>query len=228
VAGTALVTGYGSEAATIHMVIVDAAMRGRGIGRRLMHFALQAVVEGRACRLVATQEGLPLYGKLGFRVVGEISQHQGTLGRVRSGEGVEWATPGDIAALARLDRSACGMDRAPLIALLSEQGRIAVRRHEGRPAGFAALRAFGRGEVARPVVAATADDARALLSFLFATRPGAFLRVDTTAACGLAPWLAAQGLAHVGGGIAMRRGGGEAPGQQRGVQTFALASQTLG
>jgi GNAT superfamily N-acetyltransferase len=47
VAGTALVTRYGSEAATIHMVIVDTAMRGRGIGRRLMHFALLAV-EGRA------------------------------------------------------------------------------------------------------------------------------------------------------------------------------------
>jgi hypothetical protein len=134
----------------------------------------------------------------------------------------------DIAALARPDRSACGVDRAPLIALLSEQGRIAVRRHEGRPTGFATLRAFGRGRVAGPVVAATADDARAPLSFLFATRPGAFLRVDTTAARGLAPWLAAQGLAHVGGGIAMRRGGGEAPDRQTGVQTFALASQALG
>jgi hypothetical protein len=78
-----------------------------------------------------------------------------------------------------------------------------------------------------PVVAAPGNDARMLMSFLFAARPGAFLRVDTPRTSGLAPWLAEQGLAHVGGGIAMRRGG-HASGQAAGVQTFALASQALG
>jgi GNAT superfamily N-acetyltransferase len=227
VVGTTLVTRYGGEAATINMVIVDAAMRGRGIGRRLMDFALQAC-DGRDCRLVATQDGLPLYEKLGFHATGEILQHQGIATQAAAASaGVDWATADDIAAISKLDQAAFGADRGALLALLSKQGRIAVLRDEGQPSGFAAIRTFGRGEVAGPVVATTPDDARILLSFLFAARPGAFLRVDTPRASGLTSWLAEQGLAHVGGGVAMRRGG-HASGQAAGVQTFALASQALG
>ncbi len=33
-------TPYGDDCATINMVIVDASMRGRGVGRRLMDEAL--------------------------------------------------------------------------------------------------------------------------------------------------------------------------------------------
>lgn len=226
VVGTTLVTRYGREAAAINMVIVDTTMRGRGIGRRLMDFALQAS-EGRECRLVATQEGLPLYEKLGFRAGGEILQHQGIPQPAVAPAGVDWATADDTAAIAMLDQAAFGADRGALVALLAERGRFAVLRKAGRPSGFAAIRAFGRGEVVGPVVATTDDDAGMLVSFLFAARPGAFLRVDTPHASGLAPWLTEQGLAHVGGGMAMRRGG-HAPGQPAGVQTFALASQALG
>jgi GNAT superfamily N-acetyltransferase len=226
VVGTTLVTRYGDAAATINMVIVDAAMRGRGIGRKLMDFALQAS-EGRECRLVATREGLPLYEKLGFQATGRIVQQQGLPAEILAGGEAQWAAADDVATLVELDRSACGMDRTDLIRLLCEQARIAVLRHEGKPVGFAALRAFGRGKVAGPVVAETSDAARSLLSFLFVASPGAFLRVDTSESSGLSPWLAAQGLASVGGGIAMRRGG-TAAGPATRVQTFALASQALG
>lgn len=229
VVGTALATRYGTGAATISMVIVDDRMRGCGIGRKLMASALEEA-EGRECRLVATQEGLPLYEKLGFRMSGEIAQHQGTLTKAPAEDvdpGIDWAGSHDIDAIAELDRAACGMDRRNLITFLAEHGRIAVLRNGGRPSGFAALRAFGRGEVAGPVVAATVKDARKLLSFLFATRSGAFLRVDTPATSGLSQWLSALGLARVGGGITMRRGGTGSIGTKS-VHTFGLASQALG
>ena len=71
-----MMTPYGDDAATINMVIVDAAMRGRGLGRKMMEEALAKAGE-RTCCLVATQEGLPLYEKLGFVATGEIVQHQG-------------------------------------------------------------------------------------------------------------------------------------------------------
>jgi hypothetical protein len=120
------------------------------------------------------------------------------------------------------------MDRSDLIAAIALQGRFAVLTRDKAIVGFAGLRMFGRGEVIGPVVAISDEDARDLLTFMFAARPGAFLRVDTSDAAGLAPWLAAQGLAHVGGGIAMRR---DAPAAQRpatAFRTFALASQALG
>ena len=50
--------------------------------------------------------------------------------------------------------------------------------------------------------------------------------VDIPEASGLGDWLAAQGLAPVGGGIAMIRGG--APAAASEFQSFALAAQALG
>ena len=59
-----------------------------------------------------------------------------------------------------------------------------------------------------------------------ASRPGAFFRVDIPEASGLGDWLAAQGLAPVGGGTVMIRGG--APAAASEFQSFALAAPALG
>ena len=45
VVATTMMTPFGSDCATINMVIVDAAMRGRGLGRRLMDAALDMAGE---------------------------------------------------------------------------------------------------------------------------------------------------------------------------------------
>jgi GNAT superfamily N-acetyltransferase len=225
VVGTAFLTPYGDACATVNLVIVDQAMRGRGLGRRLMDFALRST-EGRECRLIATEDGLPLYEKLGFRRVHAISQHQGIPERISAPEGVEWALPEDITAVVALDRAAFGADRSALFAALAREGRFAVVRSEGAVAGFAALRPFGRGEVIGPVVAETQEQARTLIAFLIAARPSRFLRVDTPETSGLSPWLTELGLGSVGGGIAMRRGATAS--QASRVRTFALASQALG
>lgn len=126
-----------------------------------------------------------------------------------------------------LDAQAFGADRTPLFAALVARARFAEVRQQGVLKGFAALRAFGRGEVIGPVVAENAETAKALIAFVIAERPGMFLRVDTTADTGLAPWLVENGLAHVGGGIAMRRPKTDIAAGRK-FKTFALTSQALG
>lgn len=226
VVGTVLVTRYRADCATINMVIVDEAMRGRGLGRTLMDAALR-IAGDRPLRLVATVEGLALYEKLGFQETGRVLQHQGVVGAVAAPRGIERATAADVDAIAALDRRAFGADRKDLIAYLSKAGELAVLHNEGRVSGFAAIRPFGRGEVIGPVVAADLADAKALVAHFIAVRPRRFLRVDTTTDTGLAPWLAEQGMAHVGGGIAMMK-----PPIRRSADpianTFALANQALG
>ena len=226
VVGTTLVTAYGNDCATINMVIVDEAMRGRGLGRKLMDAALRLAGD-RSLRLVATTEGLPLYEKFGFQETDRILQHQGVVGDIAASAETEAATTADIEAIAELDRLAFGADRQALIAYLAEVGEFAVIRHDGRVVGFAALRAFGRGEVIGPVVAADLGDAKALVAHFIARRPGRFLRVDTIASSGLAPWLSAQGLAHVDGGVAMMNPP-TAPPADPIAMTFALTNQALG
>ncbi|HTQ83780.1 MAG TPA: GNAT family N-acetyltransferase [Pseudolabrys sp.] len=226
VVGTIMLTPFG-QAATINMVIVDASMRGKGLGARLMRLALDKA-GGRECRLVATEEGLPLYRKLGFREVATIRQHQGLVLPIEAAGHVTWTTADFTAEIAALDRRATGMDRGALLEALQQVALFAVIRLPGGIAGYAAIRRFGRGEVIGPVVARDAGDARHLVSFLLSERTGAFIRVDTPRELGLGDWLTGLGLKDVGGGIAMRRSDASTLNDDDGVRVYALASQALG
>jgi len=226
VVGTVLMTPYKRDVATINMVIVDESTRGRGLGHQLMEAILQ-LAGSHALRLVATSEGLPLYQKLGFHRTGTIVQHQGLVLRASAPANVRPAEPRDVSEIIALDGIAYGADRENLIRALAKDGRLAVLSDGQEIAGFAALRAFGRGEVIGPVVAANAEDGKALLAHFMAKQEGRFLRVDTAEAAQLGGWLSEKGLVPVDEGIAMQRPvvarSGRAP-----FTTFALANQAFG
>ncbi len=224
VVGTTLTTRFGG-CATINMVIVAEAMRGRGLGRRLMEAGL-AATRGVPCRLVATLEGLPLYEKVGFGQVADILQCQGVCAAVEAPADVEWMQSGDLGEISVLDNTAFGADRSKLISFIKDIGRFAVIRRDGHVVGFSATRPFGRGEVIGPVVAENAEDARKLILFQMAARSDRFLRIDTPRELGLSQWLAECGLVHVDGATAMQRGG--QANLSRRVKTFALANQAFG
>jgi hypothetical protein len=223
-----MMTPYGDDTATINMVIVEAAMRGQGLGRRLMDVALEKAGE-RTCYLVATQEALPLYESIGFAARGEIVKHQGEALTVAAPVQVSWAESGDYECLAALDLVAYGHERSALMRLLREGAKFAVVREKNLVQAFAAIRAFGRGLVIGPVVARNDVEAKTLIDFLLAHHPGMLVRVDTDKSLKLAEWLTSRGLRHAGGGITMRRvtdgwkDKGAAP-----RRTYALVSQALG
>ncbi|RWH75841.1 GNAT family N-acetyltransferase [Mesorhizobium sp.] len=226
VTGTILVTPYGADCAMINMVIVDRNVRGKGLGRRLMEQAF-ALAQDRPLRLVATRDGMPLYEKLGFAPSGTILQHQGNVAALGAPDGVEAASADDLPEIKGLDRDAYCADREALIDALAERGEFAVIRRNSAIEAYAAIRAFGRGEVIGPVIASTAGEAKALIGFFAASRPGAFLRVDTDSRTGIADWLTEIGLAHVGGGVAMDRPSRTDAAQAR-PKVYALANQALG
>jgi GNAT superfamily N-acetyltransferase len=228
VLATILMTPYGDDAATINMVIVDASMRGRGLGRQLMEEAL-AKAGARTCYLVATPEGLPLYQKLGFVATGEIVQHQGEASPADAPAHVSWSEKGDHSCLVALDRAAYGHDRSALMRLLQECAKFAVIREQSSVQTFAAIRAFGRGLVVGPVVARNDTEAKAVIEFLLAHQPGKFVRIDTDTRANLAEWLTGRGLAHVGGGITMRRTTtAQEDNRTAHHRIYALVSQALG
>jgi GNAT superfamily N-acetyltransferase len=228
IVATIMMTPYGDDAAAINMVIVDAAMRGRGLGRKMMEEAL-ARAGARTCYLVATPEGLPLYEKLGFVTIGEIVQHQGQPSYVDGPENVSWSDSGDHACLVALDHVANGHERSALMRVLRERAKFAVIREENAVQAFAAIREFGQGLVIGPVVARNDFEAKALIDFLLAHHHGTFVRIDTDMSTNLAEWLTSRGLKHVGGGITMRRGT-RAQQNKSAVarRMYALVSQALG
>jgi GNAT superfamily N-acetyltransferase len=143
--GTAMATPF-EPAGTLNMIVVARDWRGRGLARAMLERLMDG--DARQWRLIATADGLPLYEKLGFVETHRIVQQQGPVAAVAAPEGVAWAEPGDTEVIAALDRAATGMDRAGLVAALASAGRFAVIRDTGGLAGYAALRRFGRGEVA--------------------------------------------------------------------------------
>jgi len=225
VVGTAFASLFGPDVAALNMIIVDAALRGRGLGKQLMH-AILDLSGTREQRLIATQSGLPLYKRMGFVTTGQILQLQGTLATVSNPGTADWFETSERDAIVALDVSASGMQRAALIDKLIDIGQIAVLRVNNSVKAYAAVRNFGHGEVVGPVVASSEADARSLLSFLFSGRTGAFMRIDCDAAVGLADWLESLGLTCVDRGNAMVRQPAKRT-RVSTVSTWALASQAL-
>ncbi|MCA0920814.1 GNAT family N-acetyltransferase [Pseudooceanicola nanhaiensis] len=226
IVGTGLMTPHGETAATCNMIIVDESLRGRGYGRKLME-ALLALAGDRECRLTATEEGLPLYEKLGFRKTGMVRQQQGQVTGGAPLPGVRPARAEDMPAIARLDAAATGMARPALLAALLEAGALRVFEAPEGITGYMALRDFGHGKVLGPVVAADQTLAQGLIGAAVAEASGGFLRIDLPdSGAALQDMVESLGMRAAGDGTSMTRPGAR-PLPQTGPTLYALASQAL-
>lgn len=230
VIGTAMAWLYGADAATLGMVIVSPRAQGMGIGRRLMDAVLSDLGD-RTVLLNATDEGAPLYRKLGFEPVGPVFQHQGAAFSVPMAELIpdERVRPlgaKDMGTLRDLAKRATGMDRDALLDALvpGAQGVVLTRSNE--PVGFALFRRFGRGYVVGPTIAPDTGGAKALISHWLGSNAGIFCRLDVPEESGLGGWLDELGLPCVGRVMRMARG--PLPKADNSVTTFSLTTQALG
>lgn len=226
ITGTSLWWLYGDDASSLGMVIVRPDQQGLGIGRRLVETAL-AAIGGRSMALIATDEGAPLYARLGFAVTGQVLQQQGT---ARAADlpraGLRPVRPGDLDSLVALDQAAKGVSRPAVIAALADVGDGMVLTDGEHVSGFAFCREAGLGRVIGPVAAPDADGARALIGHWLSRHAGTVLRIDTPAESGIGDWLAAHGLALAGTRTAMTRGA--LPRAAGPARSFGLINQGLG
>ncbi|PFL43317.1 GNAT family N-acetyltransferase [Bacillus cereus] len=66
---------YGEALASIGMVIVHPDYKGRGIAKMITNSCMNSVSAQTPFMLIATDEGKPLYKKLGFKVVSYVSKY---------------------------------------------------------------------------------------------------------------------------------------------------------
>ncbi|WP_162233469.1 MULTISPECIES: GNAT family N-acetyltransferase [unclassified Sphingomonas] len=224
----------GPAIATLGMVIVSRRHRGAGIGRIMMDAVLDQIAAAlgpdAAIQLNATEDGLPLYRKLGFSGVGEILQHQGAafqapLVPLGPGERLRPMGERDGAVVDALVRAGSGLDRPAVMTVLRDKAHGVVLTHGDEVSGVALFRRFGRGYVVGPVIAPDVTRAKALIAQWIGSRSGEFIRLDIHGDSGLGPWLEELGLVRVGRVVTMVRGG--EPVAAAPATSFAIVSQAL-
>lgn len=180
----------------VSMVIVDASARRRGLGDALVREAIRRGSDQSpktSLCLIATQDGLPLYRKLGFRVLEDLYSFRRPAGlpscpapELRKGEELRPLSDDMSAAVINLDRRAFGYDRGLLMPHRIAQAESGlVLFEQGTPSGYGLL--IRQGELASmgPIVAP--DDRRAfailqgLMSGLMSDQDTCPFRVDLPA-----------------------------------------------
>jgi GNAT superfamily N-acetyltransferase len=155
-AGTATTCVFG-PVAWVAMVLVEPALRGRGIGTALMEHAL-AYLDRRqvpTVRLDATPLGQPIYEKLGFVTEYRLARYQGKLPAGEPLAQLEPVRPEQLEEVARLDREVTSTDRRKLLFRLFEErpGEMRMVRRDGRVAGFISARPGERAVQVGPCLA---------------------------------------------------------------------------
>lgn len=175
--GTASAVRHDDRLGWIGMVLVHPDARRRGIGSALMNRAIDALRRrGTDCiKLDATDQGRPVYLKLGFRDERPIVRYAGeirTPEAPRDAPLAENPAEADWPAVAALDAEAFGADRMGLLTRLSAMHGAAVVREGGRLRAFALARPGHAAAQLGPSVAMDADAAWAVAAHLTAGLAG--------------------------------------------------------
>ncbi|WP_052519255.1 GNAT family N-acetyltransferase [Archangium violaceum] len=230
-AGTVLVTPYGREAASIGMMVVSPSHGRQGLGRYLMEQALEHIGPIPTL-LYATDQGRPLYEKLGFVQVGEVVKHLGRLARqpeevAVADTRVRAMTGEDLDAAAALDADAFGAPRRELLQALHRLAhRALVAERGGHVVGYGLAWPNLDSTMVGPLIAREEPIARSLLAGLLQGLEGT-VRVDIPPRfTGLSEWVAGLGLERHVPAPMMQLHGTRAPGRRE--YLHAIAAQALG
>jgi GNAT superfamily N-acetyltransferase len=117
VVGTAIGIDYGGFG-WIAMMLVDPALRGRGIGGRLLEAAIQAIPDDRPIRLDATPMGRSLYQQYDFQDEAQLTRHVArTMNEVANttNPSVRRLLEAEVPLIAGRDREIFGGNREPVL-----------------------------------------------------------------------------------------------------------------
>ena len=231
---SSLVLPLGQHLAWISMVLVTTNRRGGGVGTGLLKRCLDEVKANEAVAgLDATEQGRPIYLKLGFHDLYKIARWQ--LDAAKNvvapppGTTVRPFTIADLPKLPAYDRPLSGMERPTLLAhLATRQPGLAwvAETPSGKLAGFALGREGRHANSIGPVIADNEAVALALIAKATTAANGPFIMDVPEAHAAVRSWLEKQGAVSPRGYMRMTLG--TAKKLDDPAHVFALAGPELG
>ncbi|WP_373512307.1 GNAT family N-acetyltransferase [Persicitalea sp.] len=169
VVGTVTATNYNNEIAWIGMMLVDQDFRGLGLGKRLLNSVIEKLSDCQAIKLDATDKGLPLYKKLGFReelfIDRMVTPRLGGISPVEGDHSAMPVTEEDLSKLTKMEHEAFGADRSRLFAKFLEKNgdKAWYSERETKLSGFVFGRSGSNYTQLGPLSAESTKDAQTLI-----------------------------------------------------------------
>ncbi|MGD6892054.1 GNAT family N-acetyltransferase [Bacillus mobilis] len=175
---------YGEKSASIGMVIVHPDYKGRGIGKAITNACMKSVSVQTPIMLIATDEGKPLYEKLGFKVVSYVSKYIcnsynvndyciGNQDNIMNYEEV------DLEEIIKIDEYAFGTNREVFLKkrIIQSEQCIVVKGNKQNVLGYGLSIQTPENKIIGPVVAKNDETAMRIVHHLARNHNGK-LRID--------------------------------------------------
>jgi hypothetical protein len=185
IVSSAAIIPYDTSLASIGMVIVNKDFRGMGLGKKAAGKCLESVSKETAIMLIATEEGKPLYEKMGFQTVDFVHKYlcdhyiTNTKPLNNSDMIFEEFSGDDFDELLKLDADAFGDKRSSFLMNRIKQSEkcLVVKDHNGTIVGYGLSVLGPINLLLGPIVAPDFQTAFVLIDQLSSKHQGK-LRID--------------------------------------------------
>jgi predicted GNAT family N-acyltransferase len=218
------------KVASLGMVIVNEQYRGVGLGKEATQQCIDSVPKNTTILLIATEEGVPLYEKMGFKVVDHVHKYisDGMKALNRPKLYFDEYKESDLVSVIKVDERAFGDNRRPFLINRIKQSKncVVVRDEHSHIVGYGMSVLGPVNLIAGPIVAPDHQTAAEIFRKLSSFHQG-MVRIDVPAGQdAFRRFLEDQGFTQVNAPPVMALNAVVMP--QRNRELYGIAAQIFG
>ncbi|TQR08166.1 GNAT family N-acetyltransferase [Psychrobacillus lasiicapitis] len=231
---SAAIIPYDTDLASIGMVIVNNEYRGLGLGKKATQKCIDSVSQNTTIMLISTEDGKPLYEKLGFITVDCVHKYltdnyiPSKMFNNQLEITIETYRENEINEIIELDSAAFGNKRRKLLINRINQSKkcLVVRNLKGKIIGFGLSILGPVNLLIGPIIAPDAQTAFLIINELVLNHQGK-LRIDVPSSNDeLMLFLEESGFVNVSNPPVMIKNANNIP--HRNKELFAITAQIFG
>lgn len=184
IVSSAAIIPYDTDVASLGMVIVDEEYRGMGLGKSVTQECIDSVPCTTSILLIATEEGKPLYEKMGFVKVDSVykfvcENNTAKVPSIISGIVIEDFNDSHFNRILKIDEDAFGDRRSKLLQnrIYQSENCVVAKNHRDKVIGFGASILGPENLILGPIVAPDFEVANLIVDNLAFKHLGK-LRID--------------------------------------------------